>query len=233
MANRADSTAKQIRRRVLGSRDRFWEPFEFEGSQSSVAHELSRLAKVGELRHVRRGLYWRGNQTRLGMSVPSPEQLVNQLAGASGVGPAEWSAALALGLSTQHPRKDIIAVPSRPPRSLRHVQMKDRSARVGRRRWNLNRWEVALLEVLSDWQGLIEMPQDQAINRLTELVRSQNIRPDRLARAADTEAAVVRENVRRLLFVAGFRDEAARVRVARSRRPMERALPLEAAVASA
>lgn len=192
-----------------------------------------RLAEAGELRRIRRGLYWRGRQTRLGMALPPSEELVRELVGAAGVGPAGWSAALALGLSTQHPRREIIAVPSRPPRPLPRIELRDRSGREGRRRWNLNRWEVALLEVLADWQRLIEVPEQEAAARLLSIVDGRRVRPERVARAAAGEPASVRESLRALLARAGYPQQAASVPQARSPGPQQRALPLEAAARAA
>src|SRR5438105_3705839 len=98
------SVAPEVRRRILPSRDRFWRPEDFDGSPEAVAKALSRLTRAGELRRVRRGLYWRGTPTQLGMAPPSPDRFVHEVIGAPGTGPAGWSAALALGLSTQVPR---------------------------------------------------------------------------------------------------------------------------------
>src|SRR5438552_1777811 len=107
--------APEVRKRVLHSQDRFWSPADFNGSPDAVAQTLGRLTRAGELRRVRRGLYWRGTPTRLGMAPPSPGRLAEEVVGGSGTGPAGWSAALALGLSTQVPRRETIAVPGRAP----------------------------------------------------------------------------------------------------------------------
>ncbi len=111
------SVAGEVRERVLASRDRFWRPDSFgDHSPDAVAQALSRLTRDGELRRVRRGLYWRGTPTRLGMAPPPPDRLAREVAGQSrGTGPAGRSAALALGLSTQVPRHETIAVPARAP----------------------------------------------------------------------------------------------------------------------
>src|SRR5215467_3570763 len=107
------SVAADIRRQVLASAERFWRPDDFDGSPAAVAQALSRLAAAGDLRRVRRGLYWRGTATLLGMAPPPPERIADELGGAAGTGPAEWSAALMLGLSTQVARQDTIAVAGR------------------------------------------------------------------------------------------------------------------------
>src|SRR5580700_4321999 len=109
------SIAAAVREKVASCRDCFWRPSDFNASPEAVSKTLSRLAEAGELRRVRRGLYWRGTPTRLGMAPPPPERLAGEVVGGSGTGPGEWSAALALGLSTQVPRRETIAVPGRAP----------------------------------------------------------------------------------------------------------------------
>lgn len=209
------SVANQVRRRVVGSSNRFWRADDFTGSRAAVLRELSRLAGDGKLWHVRRGLYWRGVETMLGMSHPSSVQLVQELVGRDGVGPAERSAALALGLSAQHPRHDIIAVPVRPPSAINsRIVLKDRSGREGRSKQKLNWHEVALLEVLSDWSRLIELPREEAISQVTGLLQSDKVRPLRLAQAARYEPAVVREGLRGLMSISGMHEEAAHIQPA-------------------
>ena len=151
------SVAPEIRRRVLHSHNRFWRPENFDGSPDAVAQALSRLARTGELRRVRRGLYWRGTPTRLGMAPPPADRLANEVVGGPGSGPAGGSAALALGLSTQVPRRETIAVPGRAPRGPDTVRFVSRTASTKRRDERLRPAEVALLEVLREWEALVEI----------------------------------------------------------------------------
>ncbi|MGH3393111.1 MAG: DUF6088 family protein, partial [Streptosporangiaceae bacterium] len=210
--------AGQVRERVLASRDRFWRPDSFgDHSPDAVAQALSRLARDGELRRVRRGLYWRGAPTRLGLAPPPPDRLAREVAGQSrGTGPAGRSAALALGLSTQVPRHETIAVPARAPSSQAGLRLVSRAASVKRRSERLSPAEVALLEVLRAWDVLVEAPAGEAASRIADLVDSGVIRADRLARAAATEPPVVREGLRNLLGSVGRPEAAASVPRARS-----------------
>jgi hypothetical protein len=75
---------------------------------------------------------------------------------------------------------------------------------------------VALLEVLRDWSGLVEMPTEDAVNRIARLVDSGAIRLDRLARASKTESPRVRERLRRLLVALDRPEIAHVIRPARS-----------------
>ncbi|MGH9032401.1 MAG: DUF6088 family protein [Acidimicrobiia bacterium] len=210
------TVAPEVRRRVLPSRDRFWRPEDFDGSPDAVAKALSRLAHAEELRRVRRGLYWRGAPTRLGMAPPSPNRFVNEVIDAPGTGPAGWSAALALGLSTQVPRRETIAVPGRAPRSPGTVRFVSRAASTKRRDERLRPTEVALLEVLRDWNTLVEVPTAAAVKRVADLAGSGTLRLDRVVRASATEPPRVRERLRRLLGAMGRSADADAVRPARS-----------------
>jgi hypothetical protein len=208
--------APKVRERVLASRDRFWHPEDFDGSPDAVAQALSRMARTGELRRVRRGLYWRGMPTRLGMAPPPPGRLAGEVVGGTGTGPAGWSAALALGLSTQVARREAIAVPGRPPRNAGPVRYVSRAASTKRRDEQLRPTEVALLEVLRDWDGLVEVPTDDAVERIARLAGSGALRLDQVARASGTEPPRTRKQLRRLLVALGRQEIADVVRPARS-----------------
>ncbi len=213
----ATSVAPEVRKRVLASRDRFWRPEDFAGSPDAVAQALSRMARSGDVRRVRRGLYWRGAPTRLGMAPPPAGSLASAVVGGTGFGPAGWSAAVALGLSTQVPRREAVAVPGRSPRSPGSVRYVSRVASTKRRDERLRPAEVALLEVLRDWDGLVEVPPGDAVARIARLANDGTVRLDRVARAAETEPPRVRERLRRLLVALGRPDMTDGVRPARSR----------------
>lgn len=199
-------TPAQERARVLGSRDRFWRPDDLAGSPSTKQHLLSALVDAGELRRVRRGLYWRGDTSPLGMAPPPTDAIVRQLAPGAGVGPAGLYAANLLRLSTQVPRRAEIAVPARAPQSPAGVRFVARAARHGRIAAGLNQTEVALLEVLGSWETTIELPPQEVWSRLLDLLASAQVRADRLARAARTEPGAVRARLRRLLGSSGRAD---------------------------
>jgi hypothetical protein len=209
--------APEVRKRVLHSRDRFWSPADFNGSPEAVAQTLGRLNRAGELRRIRRGLYWRGTSTRLGMAPPPPDRLADEVVRGPGTGPASWSAALALGLSTQVPRRETIAVPGRIPRNHGAVHFVSRAASTKRRDERLSAAEVALLEVLREWDALVEIPTHNAVDRVARLADTGAVRLDRIVRASATEPPRVRERLRHLLGALGRSTSADAVRPARSK----------------
>lgn len=210
-ATRNRAAAAQERSRVLGSREEFWRPTDLATSGSTSLHLLAGLADEGELRRIRRGLYWRGIKSPLGMSYPHTEMLVRELAPGPGVGPAGLYAANAMRLSTQVPRHAEIAVPQRPPRSEGTIRFVARTSRTGRRSAALIPMEVAFLEVLSSWESAIELPPPEARERLLELLDSGVVRAEQLAQAAATEPATTRARLRELLRAHGRPELAERV----------------------
>jgi hypothetical protein len=194
------------RRSIFASRNRFWRTSDMDTAPSTTQRLLAELVAQGELRHIRKGLYWRGIKTPLGMALPTPDALATELVGRKGIGPAGLSAANALRLSTQIPRRAEYAVVGRPPTGGPMVHFVDRSARRGRAERALNSTEVAALEVLDGWDRVIETGPGEAMERLTGLITSGVIDPDRLAGASDTESGSARARLRHLLHRAGRAD---------------------------
>ncbi len=79
------------------------------GSRAAVDQAFSRLARGGELVRVGRGRYVRPRPTRFGRRLPSPEEVVAQIAGSTGetVVPGGASAAHGLGLTSQVPVRPV------------------------------------------------------------------------------------------------------------------------------
>lgn len=79
------------------------------GSRAAVDQAFSRMARGGEMVRVGRGRYVRPQQTRFGARLPSPSELVEQMAQTTGeiVVPGGASAAHGLALTTQMPVRAI------------------------------------------------------------------------------------------------------------------------------
>lgn len=147
------------------------------GSRRGVECELSRLAAEGEVLNVRKGLYWKGPKTRVGMPFPRPTEVALEVAG-SGAGPAELSAAHALGLTTQVPATEVIAVPGRVPSRVSGARFVSRS--IERRVRGLRPMEVALLEVLRAGPSVLEVPMTRVAEVARRLVEAGEVRPKAL-----------------------------------------------------
>lgn len=219
------STAAEIRHRILASRDRIWRVEDFEGSDDAIQAELRRLVRAGELDHVRRGIYWRGQKTRFGMTPANEGSALRKLLGRhTAIGAAGWYAANLLGLSTQVSPIEVLAITARPPAGFSHLKLIDRSGRLGRRDERLNDLEVTILEALEGWETYVEERAETALDRFRDLLTDENVRAAKLAAAAHSEPAVVRERLRQVLLCAGMDFDANRIQRARSSAARRRAL---------
>ena len=162
----------------------FLGPADFGGSSRAVECELSRLAARGELAHVRKGLYWKGPKTVLGMVGPHPLDVALRIGG-PGTGPAGFSAAAMLGLTTQVPATVEVAVPGWLPTAPDGVSFTRRHP--SRREFRLSAAEVALIEVLRDWPVTVESSWRDLVERTSELIAEGTIRPGIVTR--EVEAA--------------------------------------------
>lgn len=226
-----ESVATRLARRIRASGRRHWTVDELrddDSSSAAVQSAIQRLVKQGELRRVRRGLYWHAgslNDARVrerrvrSDGAAARALLVDRPHGASG-----WQAANVLGLSTQVSPVEVIAVAGRPPRPVRGVRFVDRSARRRRRDQRLGELEVTLLEAIEGWERYVELPSDAAAARFLELLGSPEVRRRSLALAARTEPPAVRERLRALLERGGWHKEAALVPRAVDPRTRARAL---------
>jgi len=165
------------------------------GTRAAARKAASRAAADRVLVPVRRGLYYRGVPTRYGMTTPRPEDVVREVFGDRGIGPAGFSAARAWGVTTQVPPVLTIAVPyaTEPIRGVKQVTRRN----LWRR--DLTGLEVALLEVLRDPGVLVEAGWSVLVGRVRDAVRDGRVRFDAVSGAASREHnASVRKHFARL-----------------------------------
>lgn len=172
------SAAQLVREQVEAAPTRsFITTGEMTGSRRAVECELSRLASSGAVIRVRRGLYWKGPRTRLGTPLPRPDEIALAVAG-PGAGPAGLSAAAHLGLTTQVPAVDTIAVAGRTPAAPAAIRFVSRS--VERRIRDLTPTEVAVIEVLREGPDLLEVSWEAFAAVVTRLADSKELRHKRI-----------------------------------------------------
>jgi hypothetical protein len=165
---------------------------------TAVAPALSRLTARGDIRRVRKGIYYVPRHTVLGEVPPDPFALSHAVTGGR-AHPTGLSAASALGLTTQVPARIELAVEGKRPNSVRGVEFKPR---VGTDRSRLDVREAALLEVLRDIGHLSDLPTDATVHRLCDVVADHSAR-SRVTRAALSEPPRVRAMVGALADAAG------------------------------
>ncbi|MGH8997928.1 MAG: DUF6088 family protein [Acidimicrobiia bacterium] len=184
METSAGTVAGHVRERVLRARPgTFLRRDDFEGSDRAVETALSRLAAAGELVRVRRGLYWRGQKTRFGMTRPSPLETALAIGG-PGAGPAGVAAARLLGLTTQVPAMVEVAVAGKVPDPIPGVRFCSRP--FTRRERRLRPLEVAVLELLRDPHAA-EAPWPDVQSRVEKLMAERKVRPKLLAQEVAQE----------------------------------------------
>ena len=124
------------------------------GTPAAASSAASRASKRGDLLPIRKGLYFKGTKTNYGMTRPSSEAVALEVLGTEGVGPTSYSAARALGLTTQVPAKPMLTVAGPVPASVPGVTV---SKRNNMRRRTLRYSEIAVLELLrGDWAFTVE-----------------------------------------------------------------------------
>jgi len=204
------SVAENVRRHVASARSGgFVHTADLVGrfeSRAGVEVALSRLAaSEARLVRVRRGLYWRPPNSRFGKAKPRPFDVAIEVARAScrGVGPAGWTALRALGLTTQVPVKEELAVSGAPPSRVPGVIFHSRS---NPDRADLSYFEIAALEALRTGPMPGSEEWSKAVRSIAALVADRRIRWNRLHRASANEPPRVRASVAALHSAIGTRD---------------------------
>ena len=179
------STAERVADHVAALPERsFVAVRDFDGSRNAVESAFSRLAADGNVLRVRKGLYWKGAMTTMGMSPPRVEEVALALGG-PGSGPAGVAAAYWLGLTSQVPSTYLAAVPTRVPTPWPGVRFTQRP--VGRLLHGLTPSEVAVLEVLRAGPAVIEAAWEELPAVIAGLAASGAVRLAVLDEAAAGE----------------------------------------------
>jgi hypothetical protein len=168
---------------------------ELPGSRDSARQAVSRAAQRNELVAIRRGLYYRGVETQYGMSQPSVEDIVREVLGDVGVGPAEYSAARAWSVTTQVPATFHVAV-LWPKSAINGVTQ---HTRKNPERIRLSAREIALLELMRAPEVFVEAGWTVLVEKVREALRVREISEERVLGALGGERSVaVRHNCSKL-----------------------------------
>lgn len=154
----------------------FVEAAHIAGELEAVAAELRRMAEEDQLVHVHDGLFYKGVETGIGMSVPRNRETGIYLGGV-GAGLSRVSAANGLGLSTQVPSVDSIAVPMKtlpsPPPLISFVVRP-----TSRRDAGLTMLEATALEIVIDGTYYTECDWETCATTIAELFSNNDLRLD-------------------------------------------------------
>lgn len=165
------------------------------GSRAGVDVALSRLAgSDASLTRVRHGLYWKSPVSRFGPAKPRPFDIAVAAADAEreGVGPAGWTALHLLGLTTQVPSIDEVAVLGPAPMRVSGTVYRSRS---NPERAALRFYEIAALEALRLAPPPSSAESSAVVEKLRDLTKHGAIRWKKLRDAAEKEPPRVRETI--------------------------------------
>jgi hypothetical protein len=188
----AGNTAAIVRSRIESGGDRAWRLSDFGGMPiTAVAKSLSRLARLGTIQRLGKGLYYRPRPTAFGPSRPSSTQLRSLCITDSKVFPAGIGAANLLGFTTQNPgRIELATNGASLPRlfvgkdTLIHTQRPEA--------WRtLSEIEAALLDFLRNRGDASELTPAETVEKLLAYFREPG-RIERLLKIAATEPPRVR-----------------------------------------
>lgn len=194
MATLAMSPGKALDRVPAG---RFVRVEDLPGTRGAASSALSRARKAGDVVAIRKGLYFKGAKTRYGMTKPSSEEIAVKVLGSKGVGPTGFTAARALGLTTQVPSRPALTVAGPVPTSVPGVKVSRRN-NMGRRK--LRYTEIALLELLrGEWEATVDGGWAALVAASVDAVLARKIRPLVLANVIEGERSrPARDNFARL-----------------------------------
>lgn len=168
------------------------------GSPAAARQAASRASKTETalLTRVRKGLYYRGAPTRFGPTRPRTEEVVREVLGTIGVGPAGVSAARAWGLTTQMPAVYEVAA----LRTVDPIPGVKQTLRKNVTRARLDEQSIALLELLRAPETLVEAGWPVLVERVHDAVTKREISLEPLIDVAHHEwNRATRTNLARLL----------------------------------
>jgi Family of unknown function (DUF6088) len=167
------------------------------GSRHAVEHALSRLAAAdAPIVRAHKGLYFRGNESRFGKTRPRPVDVALEVSRNRGAGPAGWTALRSLGVTTQVPSIDEVALLGAPPTGIDGVRF---HVRRNPARLDLTLHEIATLEAVRSWPTHVGSDWSELRTAIGGLVADGRIRPTRLRKAACSEPVRVRDKLDTLL----------------------------------
>ena len=177
-----------------GGKDRLWTYKDFADLPSlAVAAALSRLAKKGDIRRIRKGVYYVPRATRFGTTNPDPATVAAAVLTRRGIAwnPTGLAAYNRLGLTAQVSPTTTFAVGRkvRLASAGSSIRLSLRPAAVVR---SASADERAVLDALRDLREIPDTTPENIIARIADLFRSNRISFERVARFARREPPRVR-----------------------------------------
>ena len=188
----SDRTMAVVRRRIEGGGERLWRFEDFRDLPfAAVAQALSRLARVGAVERLSKGIYYRSRRTELGKSLPNPAAIQKLASRRKTVFPSGIAAANLLGFTTQTAGRGEIATSALSlPRKLvgSDTLIHTRRPEV----WSsLSEADAALLDFLRRSGKTSELSPEETVRGTLGLLREKS-RFERLLKVVHSEPPRVR-----------------------------------------
>jgi Family of unknown function (DUF6088) len=204
--NRSIATA--VKRRILHSpAKRLWSYTDFSDLNTvAVAAALSRLAKCGELRRVRRGIYHRPHATAFGPSRPDPASVADAVFKNRRSVPVRGYHRLGLTTQVSNELKRAVDHPMRV-KPIKGVTIRTVTRPISRQK-GIHEDERAALDALRNIRRLPDTTVADTLRRIKSLIRNGTLEPGRLTRFASVEPPRVRALVGALVDAVGHHSGA-------------------------
>lgn len=164
-----------------------------QGKNSGAKEQaFSRLAKAGQIARIAKGLYWKAPKSRFGVVPPPRLEAALAIAADRAPGPSGPTAAAYLGLTTQIPAVQELAVIGRESTKFGGTVFRER---VNPKRDGLNPAEIAVLEIARDRLRYCETGRDQTVARLRDLAERGAINLGQIKKGAAGEHRIVQDFV--------------------------------------
>lgn len=186
------NVASSLRAHIERGGERVWKFEDFKNyPTAAVVKELSRLVKLGKLKRLSKGIYYRSKITSFGESKPNLTELKKYAQKKKRIFPSGLSASNLLGLTSQNPQiAEVSTSSSSIPRKLIGEKIVINSRRPSA--WSkLTEKEASVLDFLRGKALATDLESKEVIKRVLNILSEDNIY-EHLLKVSSTEPPRVR-----------------------------------------
>ena len=191
-ARSISNVASSLRAQIERGGERVWKFEDFKNyPTTAVVKELSRLVKLGKLKRLSKGIYYRSKITSFGESKPNLTELKKFVQKKKKIFPSGLSASNLLGLTTQNPKiAEVSTSSSSLPRKLFGDKIVINSRRPSA--WSkLTEKEASILDFLRGKALATDLKSKEVVKRVL-IILSEDNTYEQLLKVSSTEPPRVR-----------------------------------------